>query len=75
MNFNRFITDALARLHALELRLVLIVKAHLFENRNQVGLVVTPAGKINIMSVPLSACKSAHGQTADKAWLNAKVTS
>jgi hypothetical protein len=50
MNLNRFVADALARLHTLELR------------------------EVDIMCVPLSPRKFAHGQTADKPWLNAKIT-
>jgi hypothetical protein len=73
MDFNHCVADALGRFNAFELREVLIVKAHPLENRNQVGLVVTTDGKVNVVSESLPTCKPAHRQSTDEPWANAEL--
>jgi hypothetical protein len=72
MNFDGRVAYVPGRFDAFELRQVLVVKAHAFENRNQVGFVVTTDDKVNVVSKSLSTGKASHCQTANESWTNAE---
>ncbi len=72
VDFNCRVANVFGCFDAFKLRQVMVVETHSLENSNQVRLIVTTDGKVNIMRESLAPCKSTHRQAADETRMNTK---